>query len=388
MPIPGLLDEDRARARPASPPAFRPVPEAFPQPGPSAQPEEPAWLWRGQVPSLNGLRGISILLVLLSHLERQGTLISRRFWYVGELGHVGVDMFFVISGFLITLLLIRERGRTGSVSIKEFYVRRAFRILPAYTVFLLGLLGLSLLGHAQLRGSDWLGALTYTVSFLPQPSWEVGHIWSLSVEEHFYLVWPLVFWLWPRRAWVVACAYLAVTPGLRLLIHDAWTDLSVQHCTLTRVDTIAVGCCLAFLAASPSARRRLRLSAVPALLVGVGLLAALLVSQVVALRSAEYDLLVHPPLSALCFAGLIWIGINHGQTRLGRLLNSRPLVVLGLLSYSIYLWQQPVLNPRGASALCRWPFNLGFIALCAAGSYLLIESPLLRLKERLRSGVG
>jgi peptidoglycan/LPS O-acetylase OafA/YrhL len=336
------------------------------------------------VPSLNGLRGISIVLVILSHVARQGTLIAPRFWYVGELGHMGVDMFFVISGFLITLLLLREHSRTGTVSVKDFYVRRAFRILPAYAVFLLGLLGLSCLGYASPRLSDWLGALTYTVSFLPQPSWEIGHIWSLSVEEHFYLVWPLLFWLWPKRAWIVACVYLALTPALRLVIHHSFTKLSIHHCTLTRVDTIAVGCCLAYLATRPAARRRLQLAGHPAFLTGVTLVGVLVASQFIALKVPVYDLLVHQPLSALCFAGIVWVCIHHSATPIGRLLNAKPLVALGILSYSIYLWQQPFLNPHRSAWVCQWPINLGLVALCAVASYLLIESPFLRLKERLR----
>jgi peptidoglycan/LPS O-acetylase OafA/YrhL len=385
MPTFGLLEEERALAPPLTPPlphSANASRTAKSTPAPPTEP--PAWLSRGQVPSLNGLRAISILLVILSHLARERTLMPQRFWYVGELGHMGVDMFFVISGFLITLLLLREYNRHGTVSVKDFYVRRAFRILPAYAVFLLGLLGLASLGYASPRLSDWLGAVTYTVSFLPRPSWEIGHIWSLSVEEHFYLVWPLLFWLWPRRAWIMACAYLALTPALRLILHHSFTNLSIHHCTLTRVDTIAAGCCLAFLAATPSARRRLQLAGRPALLAGVGLVGVLLASQFVALKVPAYDLLVHPPLSALCFAGIVWVSIHHSATGVGRLLNAKPLVALGILSYSIYLWQQPFLNPHRSAWVCQWPVNIGLVALCAVASYLLIESPFLRLKERLR----
>jgi peptidoglycan/LPS O-acetylase OafA/YrhL len=175
-----------------------------------------------------------------------------------------------------------------------------------------------------------------------------------------------------------------VTPALRLIIQSSFTTLSIHHCTLTRVDTIAVGCCLAFLAATPSARRKLQLAGRPALLAGAGMVCVLLASQFVALKLPAYGLIVHPPLSALCFAGIVWVAIHHSAGPIGRFLNAKPLVALGVLSYSIYLWQQPFLNPHRSSWVCQWPVNIGLIALCAVASYLLIESPFLRLKERLR----
>src|SRR5262249_49364963 len=145
-------------------------------------------------------------------------------------------------------------------------------------------------------------------------------------------------------------------------------------------------CCLAFLAESAAFRRRVRLSGTRALLAGASLVVLVLASQVFAVKSSAYDMTVHPPLTALCFAALVWLCINYSQSPFGRLLNSRPLVGLGILSYSIYLWQQPFLNPHRGAWVCRWPVNVCLIALIAVASYLWIELPFLRLKERLRSG--
>ncbi len=124
-----------------------------------------AWLARGHIPSLDGLRTFSILVVLIAHLCQQGTLIPR-VAQVPALGYLGVDMFFVLSGFIITMLLLREFQRTQAISLKHFYLRRAFRILPAYVCFLLGIGLFTWMGSVDLRMQDWLAALTYTVSFL------------------------------------------------------------------------------------------------------------------------------------------------------------------------------------------------------------------------------
>ena len=214
---------------------------------------EPAWLWRGEIPSLNGLRAASIIMVLIAHLAQQGTLVPS-VWYLCELGHLGVDMFFVISGFLITVLLLREHRRNDAISLKQFYVRRAFRILPAYLFFLAGIALFAWLGAVSVTGWDWFGVLTYNVGFLPKASWNVGHIWSLSVEEHFYLLWPLALYMWPRRGWMVAIVTILLTPPLRCIIYEYVPGLHVDYCSLTRMGTIAVGCLLAYAALLPFRR--------------------------------------------------------------------------------------------------------------------------------------
>ena len=199
----------------------------------------PRWLHSGSVPSLDGLRAVSISMVIVGHASLA--------WHghgLGRLGGIGVDLFFVISGFLITLLLLRERRRNGSISLRAFYVRRCWRILPAYLVFLGALFVLSVFGVVDLTERDWAGALTYTVNFRPGTSWVMGHLWSLSVEEHFYLLWPvLLLLLGPARACALAALYVVTAPVVRLLIWRlGCRALDVDYCTPARMDTIAVGC--------------------------------------------------------------------------------------------------------------------------------------------------
>src|SRR5207244_1141178 len=137
-----------------------------------------------------------------------------------RVGTTGVDVFFAISGFLITLLLLRELEHSGTLSLKRFYLRRALRLIPAYLAFLIVLFGLSRMGLTHVSERAWLGALTYTVNFhLGYTPWEGLHFWSLSAEEQFYLLWPpLLLLLRPKRARFMVLAYLAAAPALRLLL--------------------------------------------------------------------------------------------------------------------------------------------------------------------------
>ena len=141
----------------------------------------------GTIPSLDGLRAISIGLVLLGHATRFG--LGHSFLFRLAVAHavLGVDVFFVISGYLITTLLLEEKIKFGTISLRLFYLRRALRILPAFLVFVGTLFVLSALGYIDIPSRLWIFVLTYTSNFTPRV-WDVGHLWSLSVEEHFYFL--------------------------------------------------------------------------------------------------------------------------------------------------------------------------------------------------------
>ena len=168
-----------------------------------------------RIPSLDGFRAISILMVCYGHLS--GTrnfpvsIVEYGRW-CGDVAHLGVLVFFVISGFLITSLLMSEHEMTDAVSLKRFYLRRIVRIFPAFYAFILVMAVATLLGAAQLTGRDFAYALTYTVNFEPNRALQIGHLWSLSVEEQFYLLWPLTLLLLrERRALFVAVAAICAT---------------------------------------------------------------------------------------------------------------------------------------------------------------------------------
>jgi peptidoglycan/LPS O-acetylase OafA/YrhL len=148
------------------------------------------------LPSLDGLRAVSILLVILGHgvgtgksqLDLHSPVLEKLFFSHSA---IGVRTFFIISGFLITTLLLREKSNFGYISLPAFYTRRCLRILPAFFFYLLVIVVLDRTGFVQLPAGNLLYAVTYTMNFNPNPYWYTGHFWSLSVEEQFYLLWPL-----------------------------------------------------------------------------------------------------------------------------------------------------------------------------------------------------
>ena len=131
--------------------------------------DAPSWLLGGHIPSLDGVRAIAILLVLYSHASIPGHSLYLLAAIKGRCGFLGVQLFFVLSGFLITALLLREIARTGRVSRSGFYMRRALRILPAYLTYLAVVAVLPRTDSNRLSGNDWLTAFTYTVNFHSLP---------------------------------------------------------------------------------------------------------------------------------------------------------------------------------------------------------------------------
>src|SRR5712692_9378521 len=190
------------------------------------------------IPSLDGLRAISIAFVVLGHLT--GT---RHFPSSLDAAHVfagpGVRVFFVISGLLTTTLLLKELDQTGRISITGFYLRRAFRIFPAFYTYLAAV---ALFGLA--RPGELVRAATYTINYVEGRSWIVAHIWSLAVEEQFYILWPLTVVALVRRSLLVAGAVVVLSPFIRLAQYDFFpayrTGIGAQFHTVC--DAIACGC--------------------------------------------------------------------------------------------------------------------------------------------------
>jgi peptidoglycan/LPS O-acetylase OafA/YrhL len=333
------------------------------------------------------MRGLSILLVLLEHVHRTRGFprVSGSEWLLGKLGLFGVDVFFALSGFLITLLLLREHRKTGSVSLGHFYIRRGLRLMPAFAVYALTVFALTRIGVAAVQGSEWLHIFTYTVNFADRPTWEIGHLWSLSIEEQFYLLWPLSFMLLGRdRVKRVIIAWLLFAPLMRAgLLHwyphtvgrlDSWTPM--------RLDTIAVGCLLAIYSTEPAFRARFATSPRIGTALALAFAAFIPLDIAAATDVAAYDVILEPSVRAVMIAALIWIAVNHHRTYLGRFLEMKPIVALGLLSYSIYLWQELFLKADSDGWARHWPANMLIVAAAGTASFLFVERPFLRLKER------
>jgi peptidoglycan/LPS O-acetylase OafA/YrhL len=355
----------------------------------------PAWLGGGRIPSLDGLRALAILLVLFDHHSLPLGDVPLVQLIKGRCGFLGVQIFFVLSGFLITTLMVREIGSTGRLSLRQFYLRRALRILPAYIAYLLVLAALQAWGQNELGVRDWLALGTYTVNFLPPPiPWKIAHVWSLSVEEHFYLLWPLVMAaasLTRARRAILVCLVGAL--GLRWLLlftsppgrspADLWT--------FTRIDDIAVGCLLALLARDPAWRDRL-----DRLLVGnvrLGLLVAMFAVSQLVFSTALGSRLFSPTAltlalglandtNSLSIALLLWAAIARRDTAIGCILNHPVAIGIGTISYSLYLWHA-LFVPSAPAHVGLFPQNLLLTFVAAGLSYRLIEKPFLSWKARL-----
>ncbi len=310
---------------------------------------------------------------------------------LGNVAHFGVRVFFVISGFLITSLLVSEIRKTATIGLGAFYLKRAFRIFPAYYFYLGAVAVLALLGAAPLPWIDALLAATYTINYRVHRSWWVGHAWSLSVEEQFYLVWPLAFRAAGlKRGLTVATAVLFAGP----LVRVAWALLGptreqrfmIQEAFPTVADSLAMGCALALvrprLDASERVTRLVRSPLTPWIAFGTAYGMVSLIEH-----HAWSGWIIGESLLNFSVAVIVYRYVRFPAGRLGRLLNSRPFTLVGMMSYSLYLWQQPFLQPavpgKDLAFWLRFPQNLVFAAAASAASYYLVEKPFLRLRERL-----
>lgn len=369
----------------------------MPVPAPSPAPPAPP---QGYRPALDGIRGAAIVLVVLDHVYSDPPV---------RVGNTGVALFFALSGYLITGLLLDEHARTGAVRLGRFYLRRAARLLPALllAVLVCDLLLLAAGDRASVVASVW--ALAYVANYVIAwqgaylPGW--AQTWSLAVEEHFYLVWPLLLLVLlrvvrGRSRWFLLVATLGLCVASMLwrgaLLVSPWFDTSslvLYTGSLARADAILYGC-----AAAVAVRAGVRLSSVwvwPAL--------ALLVATTV--LSGVHDLSVTVGLAATsvaCALLVLAVDAGDGETVVRRALRWRPLVLVGVVSYGLYLWHYPLiyvafaLGP-GESMAGRAVAGILVTGLAATASYRWVEAPvrswvrtheerLLRGRWRARTG--
>ena len=343
----------------------------------------------GRIPSLDGLRALSISLVVFGHLGgTAGFPIGSPRVVLPFLAVLGVRVFFVISGYLITRLLLVEQERRGSICLSMFYFRRIFRILVPYYVFLAGMAAAARMGWVELGPGDLGYSLAYIGNYHPHSAWTLGHTWSLAVEEQFYLLWPAVIVLvGVRRALWVAAACLLIAPLVRV---GVWILLpgsreGVGHTFGTVVDPIAAGCLLAGITDRLWNRARYRslLQSRRFILVPLAVLATVVFEQ-------------HPRFAFTVASAVICVGVALCVDRCVRLpgslwtkaLSAAPVVAVGRASYSIYLWQQPFLNRFTSGLAARFPENLIAAGLVATVAFFLVEKPALAarlaLEGRLR----
>jgi peptidoglycan/LPS O-acetylase OafA/YrhL len=323
----------------------------------------------GHLPTLDGWRGVAVLMVIVFHA------IGWQHPTYKPLGGLGVSLFFALSGFLICSRLLAEFSRTEQIDLRGFYIRRVLRILPPALVLLAAL---AVLGAAT--PGELTACVLFARNYYNGGGWYTGHFWSLAVEEHFYLFFPvLLAWASPRRAipWVIGLVALLIAWRT---FDDHWLRLSDRvHAasqyfrTDCRLPDLLFGAITALVAG----RAPLRLVRVAGAAGGIVLLARV------------FDVRVPWLAQTILLPWLLLGTVLHADGWAGRALEWRPLAWLGRMSYSLYLWQQLFFigpSPTGLAAmgpLQLWPWNVLGLLVCATASHYLLERPLTRFGRAL-----
>jgi peptidoglycan/LPS O-acetylase OafA/YrhL len=330
-----------------------------------------------RIPTLDGWRAIAILMVIVHHLGKAVFAMgAERYWAQDptRFGTIGVPIFFGLSGLLITNLLLAERQSSGRISLRAFYIRRCFRILPPLLIYILAVCALGLMASPAEIWSSFLFFRNYIPGSVG--GLYTAHLWSLSVEEHFYLLWPVtlcVFLRWPK---VLACtAVLALAFGVwgvadfhLHILHQVAPMLDMPQRSDLRMAALLWGACAGIIYQSEVMRERAR--RILRLPVFWGILGLLAVSQVRTLPLASV-------WSAALIPAFILASATHPNWQLSRFLETKPLVGLGRISYGLYIWQQLFLVPywdkHPLPVVQNLPWSLIAPPICALASFYLIE---------------
>lgn len=335
-----------------------------------------------RVAALDALRGVAIALVMLTHADGDA---------FGSAGMVGVTLFFVLSGFLITGLLVTDLERHGRVRWGRFYGARALRLLPPLALVLAGyvvvegVLGV-FAGPSQVPWTLF-SALTYTSNLpcLPHGSGAFFHLWTLATEEQFYLLWPAALaaaWRWRRVRLLVAAGVLGSLLLCAATIGYQWPDVARVYALPTSWSVaLFVGCALRLgrdrasraLPASPAARRGLGAAVLVAF-------AALAVAP--GLDASPLMYLVAIPAVAVASAVLVLLAAESRWPARGPV---RLVVALGTVSYAAYLWNLPITQWLGDPRdLPGGVLGIALTLVAATASWWLVERPTARLRRRLQ----
>jgi len=353
------------------------------------------------LPTLDGWRAIAIIIVIFAHgFDSIGNVLNAvginfDFEHMKHLGLFGVQIFFGLSGLLITSRLIASEKKYGRISLKSFYIRRTFRILPPAVVFLFAVGILALLGVIPITLGRWVSTLFFFANYsTAEGSWYLGHFWSLAVEEHFYMLWPVAFLVLgftsKRIKFSIATAiFLTLWRALDFKFQITgsipaifWGRTDIQG------DNILWGVIVALLYADSIWKERLNnFLTLPAVLPSL----IIMLIFITILPSSDWKLnFVLLTLKAIVIPLAILGTVINGTSILSKTLETSAFRLIGRLSYSIYLWQQLFLVWNESSihsfeALQSLPFNIIAVFTCAILSFLFIEKPFIAMGHKIAS---
>jgi peptidoglycan/LPS O-acetylase OafA/YrhL len=343
----------------------------------------------GYRPELDGLRGIAVILVLFADALD---------WPRGSF--IGVDMFFALSGFLITTLLLEEWKIYHSISLRHFYLRRYYRLFPALAVVVLIYVVYVLIfvnSGVGMRLRDAAFGVTYTANWaqalkpFPYTAPDTGYFWTLAIEEQFYLLWPLVLILLLRgrvglrgAKWAVLVMIVAVVAWRNVLLSHGADPNRIYFGTDTRFDELLVGCLASTLYVNRREQAVLAKRLLMMATVGAGLFLVYRIFKVD--QWTFWTTRITLTLVALATTVVIYGCVTDSFLALKRALSARWLVFVGKISYSLYLWHIPVdIVLRKATALSRWQLTVSeFVAvfIAALASYFLVERTFLKRRKQ------
>jgi len=337
-----------------------------------------------RIPSLDGFRALSIILVVFSHCRFLKGFPEYLFDFARQCD-VGVIVFFVISGYLITSLLLSELKNTGTIDIRSFFIRRAFRIIPVFLLYVGFVFSLNNSLQLGVTTTNFLYAITFTANFDPMPNWYLGHFWTLSIEEQFYVFWPALFLFFNRNIKFIVILLITYSCIARVIFYKLHPDgLSLLYGFFVKSDAIMIGALAALL----------DLKKLPILLkrsinYNLQIIAVLLIVLFVYCSAhGKLGIIALPFGNTIISLSIMFLLLSYTEPKqnyLFKMLNSKALVHIGVLSYSIYIWQQFFIF-QNINFLNRLPYNLLTIYVVSYISYRFWEKPFLKLKDRFLGG--
>jgi len=366
---------------------------------------------RGKYPELDGIRGLAILMVLVYHCASfpAATVPDKVADAMFQFGWAGVDLFFALSGFLITGILFDSKTKQGYL--KAFFGRRILRIFPLYFAFLMGITVVARMIAPALADSQqflrfepwyWLYGVNFMVAshgFNTAP-FDTGILWSLAIEEQFYLIWPFIVWKLPRTALMKLCLTLMLCAvGLRVLLHAyGFSAVAIYTITPARMDALLVGAFAALLLRGATPATELRTFVrIAASLGAVSLVTAILLDFNTGPTGTYMQVLGYSAIGLIAFALILATRTMTPAAPLRKALRSRPLMFFGAYSYALYVLHYVVRNlvyrvlppleslPRIGGVQLPWvllraSLAVGVAVMAALLCWHLIEKRFLALK--------
>jgi len=351
----------------------------------------PDYLDLKYIPSLDGWRAVAIIMVVQAHFMltlEKGTVIHTILKFT-TIGILGVKIFFVLSGFLITTLLIKEKIKFGQINLKKFFIRRGLRIVPVLYIYLISVFFINEIFQLNLIPSNFLGPLLYINNFnFFSAIWLTGHTWSLAVEEQFYLIWPFVF-RYLSNSLKICLIIIIIIPFIKILQHlnpqisnYILAPFFVPASSIFTGVLISLSCFNSYISNKFIKQKKFKYSIFIVCIIWI------YVNYYISSRGIYgiYSVPFGDIFTDFCIAYLILFSIVRKSHFIFAILNSKFLKKIGVISYSIYIWQQLFIIPKGNYPILEqyfyFPFNLILVFGFGYLSYYFFERPFLKLKNK------